>query len=159
MFLEVFGHTDKGKKRANNEDSYICYSSKNSRIPHYLLAVADGMGGHQGGEIASAIAVETIKEDTRSKLSQEEISQSEYPQILERSIQFLGIIIAHGAYLRMGASQAAACGRVTATEACKARHQKSRPSRGGRDTSLPTRRPGDRKHARPAARCRQPISP
>jgi serine/threonine protein phosphatase PrpC len=87
MFLEVFGHTDKGKKRANNEDSYICYSFKNSRLPYYLLAVADGMGGHQGGEIASALAVETIRENARSKFSQEVIPGSEYAKLLETSIQ------------------------------------------------------------------------
>lgn len=52
--IEVSVHTDIGKVRANNEDS--TYINKESKI----LMIADGMGGHNGGEIASKLAVETI---------------------------------------------------------------------------------------------------
>ena len=56
MRLLSFGATDPGKKRANNEDAYLLNDGQG------LYAVADGVGGHEGGEIASRIAVETLAE-------------------------------------------------------------------------------------------------
>lgn len=49
--------TDVGKKRKENQDSY--YINYDDSLP--VFAVADGMGGHNGGEIASNITVEVIK--------------------------------------------------------------------------------------------------
>ena len=49
--------TDPGKVRDHNEDSVIISKNKMGEI---LLAVADGMGGHCGGEIASSIAISHI---------------------------------------------------------------------------------------------------
>jgi len=49
--------TDPGKVRDHNEDSVIVVKNKMNEI---LLAVADGMGGHRGGEIASSIAISHI---------------------------------------------------------------------------------------------------
>ncbi len=46
--------TDPGKVRDHNEDSVIVVKNSNGE---YLLAVADGMGGHKNGEIASSIAI------------------------------------------------------------------------------------------------------
>ena len=56
MRLLSFGATDPGKKRANNEDAYLLNDGQG------LYAVADGVGGHEGGEIASRIAIETLAE-------------------------------------------------------------------------------------------------
>jgi len=49
--------TDPGKVRDHNEDSVIVVKNKMDEV---LLAVADGMGGHRGGEIASSIAISHI---------------------------------------------------------------------------------------------------
>ena len=49
--------TDPGKVRDHNEDSVIVVKNATGE---YLMAVADGMGGHNGGEIASSIAISHI---------------------------------------------------------------------------------------------------
>ncbi len=49
--------TDPGKVRDHNEDSVTIVKNGNDEI---LMAVADGMGGHKGGEIASSIAITNI---------------------------------------------------------------------------------------------------
>ncbi len=56
MRLKAWGETDVGLKRSNNQDSILVDSKLG------LFIVADGMGGHKGGEVASAIAVEVAKE-------------------------------------------------------------------------------------------------
>ena len=55
--MKSFFLTDTGKVRDHNEDSVIIL--KNSKN-EYLLAVADGMGGHKAGEVASNMAIEHI---------------------------------------------------------------------------------------------------
>lgn len=46
--------TDPGKVRDHNEDSVIVIQNEHG---DYLMAVADGMGGHRAGEVASSIAI------------------------------------------------------------------------------------------------------
>ena len=52
--MKSFFLTDSGKVRAHNEDSVIIVRNIDD---DYLLAVADGMGGHRCGEVASSIAI------------------------------------------------------------------------------------------------------
>ncbi len=54
--IESKGISDVGKKRTGNEDAMFLDDSLN------LYVVADGMGGHKAGEVASAIVVETIRD-------------------------------------------------------------------------------------------------
>lgn len=56
MRIEVAGHTHVGMKRNHNEDNYLILTDEN------LCCVADGMGGHSSGEIASKIAVDELAE-------------------------------------------------------------------------------------------------
>lgn len=56
MRIASVGMTDVGLKRGHNEDNYLI----NEELA--LFVVADGMGGHAGGEYASAICVNTVEE-------------------------------------------------------------------------------------------------
>jgi protein phosphatase len=84
--IDVYGVSDRGKVRANNEDHYLLASvhrrvnivdtnlSERDRLPlrdqrlAYMAMVADGVGGATGGERASAIALETATQYVVSAL-------------------------------------------------------------------------------------------
>lgn len=55
--MKYYYLTDPGKVRDHNEDSVLVTENDNKEI---LLAVADGMGGHNAGEVASSIAISHI---------------------------------------------------------------------------------------------------
>ncbi len=54
--FQVWCLTDKGLKRQGNQDSFLIDEKLG------IFVVADGVGGHMGGEVASALAVETVRE-------------------------------------------------------------------------------------------------
>lgn len=54
------GKTDVGRKRTHNEDSFALVESES------LYMVADGMGGHSSGEVASRMAIDTMREFFRA---------------------------------------------------------------------------------------------
>ena len=54
ILVTAVGRTDPGMKRKNNEDAYLVLDD------HHLFVVADGMGRHKAGEIASRLAVDTV---------------------------------------------------------------------------------------------------
>jgi PPM family protein phosphatase len=60
--VRAFGITDKGRIRPTNEDSLAIDERLN------LFIVADGMGGHNAGEVASRLAVDTVLDHVRREL-------------------------------------------------------------------------------------------
>jgi len=63
MIIISSGKTNQGRVRTNNEDSFVVDDAAG------LYAVADGIGGHQGGEVASRLAVDTLSETLRARLA------------------------------------------------------------------------------------------
>lgn len=59
--IHLHGDTHVGRVRTNNEDTFIATMLWNNR--HALLAVIDGLGGYEGGEIAAQIARDTLIRD------------------------------------------------------------------------------------------------
>jgi serine/threonine protein phosphatase PrpC len=64
--IKACGLSDVGKKRKHNEDAF------SSDVSERLFIVADGMGGHAAGEVASKITVETIGEFIAATRQKEE---------------------------------------------------------------------------------------
>ena len=88
--INLYGFTDTGKTRTSNEDCILCLPE----IPAAVLA--DGMGGHSAGEVASRTAVDTIaailRQTTRGISPQERLEtavQAAHSVIREKSRQSL----------------------------------------------------------------------
>jgi serine/threonine protein phosphatase PrpC len=63
--IEVATLTDVGRQRANNEDSYLYWEAGSDgefARKGRLAVIADGMGGYEGGQEASRLAVETVRQ-------------------------------------------------------------------------------------------------
>jgi len=103
----MVGHTDTGKTRTSNEDAILC-------LPNLGVALlADGMGGHSAGEVASRTAIDSVsailKQTTRGVSPHERLEtalQAAHAVIREKARQsircrgmgttFVGIIIENG---------------------------------------------------------------
>jgi len=87
--LAVYGASDVGRKRDNNQDSFLI--DEESR----LYVVADGMGGHAGGGTASRIAVETMQAQLKKARVENptafgpppELENSPIPEVLRDAVE------------------------------------------------------------------------
>jgi protein phosphatase len=87
VLIKSAGHSDVGRVREQNEDSYLILAERG------LYVVADGMGGHLGGQMASSLAVKTVG-DTVSAHEGElrsaagsPLETSDVPRILAQAIR------------------------------------------------------------------------
>ncbi|MFR6343986.1 MAG: PP2C family protein-serine/threonine phosphatase [Christensenellales bacterium] len=58
--IQYFAQSHVGLVRTGNEDSYYAPGKGMGKDPQFFMCVADGLGGHNAGEIASQLAVRTL---------------------------------------------------------------------------------------------------
>ncbi len=67
--MSALGFTDVGVVRPSNEDSFDVLLHGDAPVGDALLAVADGMGGHSAGEVASRMALDILKDELSNESS------------------------------------------------------------------------------------------
>jgi serine/threonine protein phosphatase PrpC len=77
--MQLAGQTDVGMKRNHNEDTFSILEEEN------LFLVCDGMGGHASGEVASQMAVQTIRNFFRETREDPELT---WPYKMDRSRRY-----------------------------------------------------------------------
>ena len=108
--MDPVGMTDTGRHRSNNEDALFVSGKAFHKLPN-LFIVADGMGGHNAGEIASSEAILSFKE----YCAKHPLKKSE---ILDYLID--GCVFANNSVYEMSAANKRYSGMGTTFTACVA---------------------------------------
>jgi len=103
MKIRAAGRTDRGRVRPHNEDSLLVAPERS------VAAVADGMGGHAAGEVASRLAIEALSET----LAEPPHAADDVPRLLRQAVdaanrRIAETIRAHPEYHGMGTTFVAA---------------------------------------------------
>lgn len=83
--MQVFAKTDIGKERKINEDFYYI-SKPEDKIKLFILA--DGMGGYNGGEVASKMAVQAAYEYIYKHFDKNKDNKEKIQELLSASIEY-----------------------------------------------------------------------
>lgn len=98
--VTVVACTDIGRNRQNNEDNYLVFDLRRRKAepagrelvtpvvyPGLLLAVADGMGGHQAGQVASQMCVEHLSAELLKLLPEKPEGVPDSSSALTRAVE------------------------------------------------------------------------
>ena len=83
--MKVFAGTDIGKVRQMNQDTY--FISEEAEEPKIYL-LADGMGGYAGGEIASNLAIHSVKQHIQSNWEKISKTEKEILNLIKEATQY-----------------------------------------------------------------------
>lgn len=86
----MFAKTDIGKARQTNQDFYYI-SSPEEVIQLYILA--DGMGGYKGGDIASCLAVDSVKKYIESNYATTEKEKESLQTLIKNAIEYANMVV------------------------------------------------------------------
>lgn len=86
--MKIYKATNVGLVREKNEDFY--YASENDVK---LFIVADGMGGYNGGEIASKLATETAKNYIEENIQKARNNKGEVIDIIKKAIEYANKVV------------------------------------------------------------------
>lgn len=88
--MKGFAKTDVGKAREMNQDYYSIPSSEND-LQLYILA--DGMGGYNGGEIASRLATETTKNYIQNNFEKIEHDKEAILKLVKDAMEYANMVV------------------------------------------------------------------
>ena len=88
--MKGFAKTDVGKAREMNQDYYSIPSSEND-LQLYILA--DGMGGYNGGEIASRLAAETTKNYIQNNFKKIEHDKEAILKLVKDAMEYANMVV------------------------------------------------------------------
>lgn len=102
--IEVCAKTDIGRMRSVNEDSVL-----DTRLGQvHVLVVADGLGGHAAGEVASTVAVREIEKSLKTHLAEGDLLATLQRAVAEANREVYTLSKANPAYAGMGTTLVAA---------------------------------------------------
>ena len=90
MQMRSFAKTDIGKAREINQD-YYSIPTQEEELEIFILA--DGMGGYNGGEIASKLATDSVKSYIKNNFAQIEHSKESLLDLLQSAIEYANMVV------------------------------------------------------------------
>lgn len=89
--IKAYAKTDVGKARDINEDSYYITEDSFSNIQLFILA--DGMGGVNGGEIASKLAINSAKSYIENNINDVSKDKESLTQLVASSAEYANMVV------------------------------------------------------------------
>ena len=88
--IKAYAKSDVGKVREINEDAFYISNSLDE-VQLYMLA--DGMGGYNGGEIASKLAIQSAKNYIENNFKEIEKDKDSIIQLIGSSIEYANMVV------------------------------------------------------------------